>query len=77
MVEIKKVVVAGGTGFIGKALVKRLLKEGYHVVVLTRNPDVFKTLPDPNLKTVLWDGSKIAPRNQVCTRFLVASCNTF
>jgi uncharacterized protein (TIGR01777 family) len=33
-----KIVVAGGTGFIGEALVRRLLARGDDVAVLTRNP---------------------------------------
>jgi hypothetical protein len=33
-----KIVVSGGTGFIGGALVQALLKENDRVVVLTRNP---------------------------------------
>jgi uncharacterized protein (TIGR01777 family) len=33
-----KVVVSGGTGFLGSALTKALVKKGYQVVVLTRDP---------------------------------------
>jgi len=33
-----KVVVSGGTGFIGSALTKALVSKGYQVVILTRNP---------------------------------------
>src|SRR5689334_12927428 len=33
-----RVVVAGGTGFIGEALVRRLLARGDDVAVITRNP---------------------------------------
>ena len=33
-----KVVVAGGTGFIGEALVRRLIARDHEVAVLTRNP---------------------------------------
>jgi uncharacterized protein (TIGR01777 family) len=33
-----KIVISGGTGFIGSALVQALLKESHSVVVLTRNP---------------------------------------
>jgi uncharacterized protein (TIGR01777 family) len=35
----KRVVVAGATGTIGKALSKRLLEQGYELVVISRNPD--------------------------------------
>lgn len=34
----KRVVIAGGSGFIGRALVKALLARNYAVVVLTRKP---------------------------------------
>ena len=33
-----KIVVAGGTGFIGEPLVQRLMARGHDVAVLTRNP---------------------------------------
>ncbi|MBX2814766.1 MAG: TIGR01777 family oxidoreductase [Saprospiraceae bacterium] len=35
---MKKILVAGGTGLVGAALVQKLLAEGYDVAVLTRNP---------------------------------------
>jgi uncharacterized protein (TIGR01777 family) len=35
---MKKIVVAGGSGFIGEQLVRRLLSRGDEVAVLTRNP---------------------------------------
>lgn len=34
-----KVLVAGGTGFVGHALIKQLLNDGIEVLVLTRNPN--------------------------------------
>jgi len=36
----KKVILAGGSGFIGRLLARRLLSEGWSVVVLTRCPPV-------------------------------------
>ncbi len=35
--EAKRIVLTGGTGFIGKHLCDRLLKEGYIVYILTRS----------------------------------------
>lgn len=37
---LKKVVVAGGTGLVGRALVEALVAQGAEVLVLTRNPGV-------------------------------------
>ncbi len=34
-----KVLITGGTGFIGSALARRLSGDGYHVTVLSRNPE--------------------------------------
>jgi uncharacterized protein (TIGR01777 family) len=39
---MKKIVMAGGSGFIGEPLVRRLLARGDDVAVLTRNPSKLK-----------------------------------
>ena len=48
----KRVVLAGGSGFLGRALAKELLARNYEVVVLTRSP---RKQAD-GLQDVLWDG---------------------
>lgn len=51
-----KIVVAGGSGFIGEPLVRRLLSKGHDVAVLSRNPakvDVGRGLQ--------WDGKSQGP----------------
>lgn len=35
----KKIVITGGTGFLGESLIDDLLEEGYECLVYTRNPD--------------------------------------
>lgn len=36
---MKKVVIAGGTGFIGSYLAKRFIESGYQVLIISRNPE--------------------------------------
>lgn len=42
----KRIVMTGGTGFIGSRLTEELLRKGYAVDVITRSPD--KHSPDPD-----------------------------
>jgi uncharacterized protein (TIGR01777 family) len=48
----RRVVLAGGSGFLGRALAVELLKLNYEVVVLTRTP----CNRDDGIKDALWDG---------------------
>jgi uncharacterized protein (TIGR01777 family) len=47
----KRVVLAGGSGFLGRALAKELLARNYEVVVLTRTPQLRS-----GAKEMAWDG---------------------
>ncbi|MFN2146016.1 MAG: TIGR01777 family oxidoreductase [Anaerolineales bacterium] len=50
------ILIAGGSGLIGKALTESLLKEGHQVSVLTRNPQkAGESLPQGAV-AVQWDG---------------------
>ena len=42
--EVKKlkILVTGGTGFIGSELTRCLLNKGFHVTILSRSPDLAK-----------------------------------
>ena len=53
---MKKVVIAGGTGFLGQSLAKSLLAEGYEVVLLGR---VQKQNPRQVGRLVPWDGKTV------------------
>lgn len=48
------VLLAGGTGFIGQKLTKKLLQQGYHVYILTRNP---KTSTNKNITYIGYNHS--------------------
>lgn len=50
---IKTILVTGGTGFLGKGLVKLLLNKGYHINLLIRNEP--EGIENPNLRTFKWD----------------------
>src|SRR3954447_11895586 len=50
------VVLAGGSGFLGRALMKEFLREGYEVVVLTRKPS---KLSRARVREVEWDGRNV------------------
>jgi len=52
------VFIAGGTGFIGQALIKKLLQTGHAVTALARNPD---KLPDLSPQLRLIPGSPLIP----------------
>lgn len=49
-----RVLITGGTGFLGRALARRLAEAGYEVFVLSRRPER-ATLP-PGVQAARWDG---------------------
>lgn len=50
-----KILIAGGTGFLGKALTDFFIRKGHHVVVLTRGQSGHKG----NVRWLTWDGTTI------------------
>ncbi|MBC8509861.1 MAG: TIGR01777 family protein [Chloroflexi bacterium] len=48
------VLITGGTGFIGRALVEELLGNGHQPIVLSRNPEAHKDLP-AGVQAHAWD----------------------
>jgi uncharacterized protein (TIGR01777 family) len=48
-----KVLISGGSGFIGSHLVASLAKDGHQVVVLSRRPET--TNPTKGVRSVIWD----------------------
>ena len=49
---MKKVIIAGGAGFLGRALARSLAQDGWEVVILSRRP----APDDGRIRTAVWDG---------------------
>jgi uncharacterized protein (TIGR01777 family) len=53
------VLVAGGTGFIGSTLVRRLLRDGHTVILLSRDPHSVRDLDAKLIQIEEWDGKTV------------------
>jgi hypothetical protein len=60
-----KVVLAGGSGFIGSAISRELLDTGHSVAVLTRSASAARGRMDPRVELVGWDGRSSGAWEQV------------
>ena len=49
----KKVVIAGGTGFIGQYLLERFHREGFDVLIISRSADHISWTDDRGLKKLV------------------------
>lgn len=61
----KRIVIAGGTGFIGRALTNSLIAAGYQVSILTRNPAENRNLCGSAVNLVSWDAMGTAEVDNV------------
>ena len=52
-----KILMTGGTGLIGRALIDALLKDGHEINVLTRNPDKARNALPSGVTPYKWDGA--------------------
>jgi len=50
-----KVIIAGGTGLIGRQITKELAQHGHEVIILSRNPEKVISVPK-GVEVVAWDG---------------------
>jgi len=53
---LSRIIITGGTGFIGRPLSQRLVERGYDVVCLTRNAPAAKEKWGNRIKFVDWNG---------------------
>jgi len=55
-----RIIITGGTGFIGTALAHSLAADNHEVIVLTRNPDKAGGKLPPGVRAAGWDGRTAA-----------------
>lgn len=53
---MKRVIITGATGFIGKALCRHLVEGGYEIVALSRNLEKGKKILGKDVQVAEWDG---------------------
>ncbi|TFG61785.1 MAG: TIGR01777 family protein, partial [Nitrospirales bacterium] len=51
-----KIVIAGGTGFIGRHLCQLLVDEGHSIIVLSRHPDSTPASANTRARVIQWNG---------------------
>ncbi len=54
-----RVVISGGTGMIGRALITDLAANGHEVIVLSRNPEAYRNVFSDNVIFESWDGRTV------------------
>ena len=59
-----KILITGGTGFIGQELRETLLREGIHIVVVTRNPKKYASEVASNHQFISWESDMAAAMNE-------------
>lgn len=65
---MKKVIIAGGTGFIGKYLSEHFLEKGFEVVIFSRG----KSKIENHIRYVNWDGKNLSDwKNELENSFLL------
>jgi uncharacterized protein len=53
--EEKKIMITGGTGFVGRYLTEELMKLGHFTYVVSRTPEKYKGVDAKNQRFISWD----------------------
>lgn len=62
--ESKKILITGGTGFIGSYLSDQLLKQGHYLTIITRSPGRYSEEQAKNMQYVGWDDDLVDAVNR-------------
>jgi uncharacterized protein (TIGR01777 family) len=74
---MKKILITGGTGFIGKYLTQMLLKEGHFVTIVTRSPGKYSEKQAKNRSYIGWDNGLVSAMNEHDTVINLVGENLF
>ncbi|MDX1642529.1 MAG: NAD-dependent epimerase/dehydratase family protein, partial [Balneolaceae bacterium] len=55
--DTKKIIISGGTGFVGSYLTNELLKQGHFISIITRSPEKYSEERSKNLQYIGWDNN--------------------
>ncbi len=78
--KLKKILIFGGTGFLGNSLIKLLLKMDTEIILFTRKTSsgnsILKYKSNPNIKIVYWNFAdyKLIEDNILNTDYLINLC---
>lgn len=56
-----KIVIAGGTGFIGRQVCRVLIDEGHSIIVLSRHPESTPASANTRARVIQWNGREDGP----------------
>lgn len=74
---MKKILITGGTGFIGQELRTKLLREGKYITVITRNPKKYADEAAKNQQFISWDDDLVLAMDTVDAVIHLAGENIF
>ncbi len=60
-----RLVIAGGTGLFGRALLDHLAADGHDVIILSRSPQALEHDPLKNAQVIKWDTKDLEPWSDV------------
>lgn len=61
-----KIVIAGGSGFVGRHVAETCSREGFLVTILSRQPAADSQKASLSHRTLHWDGQQVGPWAQEC-----------
>lgn len=75
--ESKKILITGGTGFIGTYISDQLLKQGHYLTIITRSPGRYSEEQAKNMQYVGWDDDLVEVVNRCDTIINLAGESLF